>query len=170
MTNPQPNQALRALLTEAGLTHAAFARRVNAAGDARPNPMRLRYGKDSVSWWLRGRRPHAPIQDLVAAVLTQRLGRRVTTVDCGFPADALAGLEYPDDAAGAVRAVDRLASGAGATPRVDPVALVVAVWRWWHGSAAPPTASAQPAADQARDAPGDRADDATGDTAPGPAG
>jgi transcriptional regulator with XRE-family HTH domain len=162
MTNPQANQALRALLTEAGLTHAAFARRVNAAGDALPNPLHLRYCKDSVSWWLRGRRPHAPIQDLVAAVLTERLGRPVTTVDCGFPADALAGLEYPYDVADAIRAVDRLASGAGATTRVDPVALVVAVWRWWHGSASPPTARAQPAADQARDAPDDRAAERAG--------
>ncbi|MFL6074390.1 MAG: hypothetical protein ACJ73S_13430 [Mycobacteriales bacterium] len=166
MTDPQPNQALRALLVEAGLTHAAFARRVNAAGDALPNPLHLRYGKDSVSWWLRGRRPHAPIQELVATVLTQRLGRRITTVDCGFPADALAGLEYPDDPADAVRTVDRLATGAGATARVDPVALVVAVWRWWHGSASPPTARAQPAADPPPDPP---SDPAAGDAAGGSA-
>ncbi|WP_018349762.1 hypothetical protein [Longispora albida] len=84
-----PNPALRNLLREAGWTGETFARAVNAC--ARESGQPMSYDRTSVSHWLAGRRPRQPAADIVAEVLTRRLGRTVTPADAGLaPAVQLA--------------------------------------------------------------------------------
>ncbi|MFJ4410223.1 hypothetical protein [Streptomyces sp. NPDC088910] len=114
-----PNSQLRALLAEAGWTGEQLAQAVNRAG--RSSGLALSYQRASVSQWLAGTTPRPPVSDLVAEVLTLRLGRRVTPLDAGFakkPAPAstaeqensvhwrsvlLTSLDKPSTAAGATR-------------------------------------------------------------------
>jgi len=73
MPGGEPNEELAALLAEAGCTPRALARQLNAA-----------FGQGTVSatapyfWRDHGGIPHAPLPALVAYVLSDRLGRRVT--------------------------------------------------------------------------------------------
>lgn len=76
MPGGEASERLSALLAEAGWTPRALARAVNAA-----------FGPGTVSatapysWRDNGSVPHAPLPALVAWVLSERLGRRVTTGD-----------------------------------------------------------------------------------------
>ncbi|MGH4001393.1 MAG: hypothetical protein ACRDTJ_28485, partial [Pseudonocardiaceae bacterium] len=60
-----------------------LAGQVNTLGWATHN-VRLGHDKSSVSHWLRGRVPHPPTPELVAAALTARLGYEVTVEDIGL--------------------------------------------------------------------------------------
>ncbi|WP_194377872.1 hypothetical protein [Streptomyces durbertensis] len=77
-----PNQALRALLAEAGWSGARLARVVNALGAAQG--VALRYDRSSVAHWLAGSRPRPPVPSLVAEALTRQLGRHVGEADTGL--------------------------------------------------------------------------------------
>lgn len=94
------NHPLHALLGEAGYAQAraAFARQVNLRGQA--HGLALRYDAASVYWWLRGRRPDDPVPQVIAEVLTRRLGRPIGVDELGFTtAGRLAGigLTFPAD-------------------------------------------------------------------------
>lgn len=99
MAKPVTNHELDVLLVEAGYgtAHAALARQVNRLGRER-HGLALRYDGASVYWWLRGRSPGSPVPELVAAVLSRRLGRTVLTDQLGFaevsPALARLGLDF----------------------------------------------------------------------------
>ncbi|KAA6212256.1 hypothetical protein CP973_22725 [Streptomyces albofaciens JCM 4342] len=82
MTRRHPNHRLAALLSEAGWTAAALAREVNALGATQGLP--LRYSRNSVSHWLNGSQPRAPIPALAAQALGRRIGRSLTPEDTGL--------------------------------------------------------------------------------------
>ncbi|MFI7203876.1 hypothetical protein [Micromonospora aurantiaca (nom. illeg.)] len=93
MAKAVTNHHLQAVLTEAGYAQAraAFARQVNLRGQA--HGLALRYDAASVYWWLRGRRPDDPVPQVIAEVLTRRLGRPVGVDELGFTTGGqLAGL------------------------------------------------------------------------------
>ncbi|MEU7039624.1 helix-turn-helix transcriptional regulator [Streptomyces varsoviensis] len=77
-----PNERLRALLREAGWTHEAFARAVNSVGSE--IGLSLAYDRSSVSHWLAGTRPNAPVPQLIVEALTRRTGRAMTVSAAGF--------------------------------------------------------------------------------------
>ncbi|MDT0344125.1 hypothetical protein [Streptomyces litchfieldiae] len=78
------NTALEAVILEAGCSHAALARRVNELG--RCQGVVSRYDKASVTRWLQGMTPRNRAPEFIAAALGEWLGRPVTPVDFGFPA------------------------------------------------------------------------------------
>lgn len=80
-----PNTQLAELIEEAGLPAKGVARRVVALG--REEGVRLGYDHNSVRRWLEGEQPLAPAPRLVAAVLSEALGRTVTPADAGFAED-----------------------------------------------------------------------------------
>lgn len=88
MTPPakQPNQLLGELIAEAGLSRKALARRVVVRG--RAVGLSLSYDHNSVRRWLDGEQPQDPVPDLIAAVLTEGVGRQVLPHHCGLAASA----------------------------------------------------------------------------------
>jgi tetratricopeptide (TPR) repeat protein len=97
--HPITNGRLAALIAEAGMSHAAFARQVNHLG-GQPGfgSLDLRYDSSSVHRWLRGAAPTAPTPALIAAVLARKLRRPVNAEQLlavgedflEFPASAVA--------------------------------------------------------------------------------
>jgi hypothetical protein len=78
----EPNTLLDALIDEAGMSRKGLAARVNQAGAAQGKTMR--YDHSSVIRWLKGQRPRGPVADLIADVLGDKLGRRLTLDDIGM--------------------------------------------------------------------------------------
>ncbi len=78
-----PNERLRGLLQEMGVSNAGLARRVNLCGAE--HGLDLRYDKTSVSRWLRGQRPRGMTPDILAEVLSDKLGRPVSVDEIGIP-------------------------------------------------------------------------------------
>ncbi|MFB6393836.1 hypothetical protein [Polymorphospora lycopeni] len=133
------NHHLYALLEEAGYAQAraAFARQVNLRG--RAHGLTLRYDAASVYWWLRGRRPDHPVPQVIADVLTRRLGRPIGVDALGFTtggALASLGLTFPADLKDARATVADLwrqqVARHGALSAVPFVAAATtdAGWRW----------------------------------------
>jgi hypothetical protein len=69
-----PNEALRALLAEVSWSGAELARQVN--GVAAESGLAPLYDRRAVSFWLAGRRPRAPVPELVAEAMPHSRGRR----------------------------------------------------------------------------------------------
>lgn len=82
------NEALRELLVEARWTGDALARQVNVL--AQEIGLSTRLDRRSVSHWLAGRRPRAPLPDLIAEALARRLGQPVTAASAGLSTPAVA--------------------------------------------------------------------------------
>ncbi|MFI6348581.1 hypothetical protein [Streptomyces sp. NPDC050560] len=80
-----PNTALAAALRDAGCSYASLAHRVNELG--RRQGAEPHYDKASVTRWLQGQQPRGTTPELIAAVLSDRLGRAVTPADLGFLSD-----------------------------------------------------------------------------------
>lgn len=81
--NPkEPNDRLAGLLAEIGLSNKGLARRIVERGAA--VGLILSYDHNSVRRWLNGEQPQQPGPTLVAAVLQERLARRITPEDCGM--------------------------------------------------------------------------------------
>ncbi|MFG3403497.1 hypothetical protein [Streptomyces sp. NPDC048142] len=76
------NIKLRALLDETHWTSQRLANAVNEAGARRG--ITLRYDRTSVAHWLTGTMPRPPAAELIAAVLSQCLGRTLEVADAGF--------------------------------------------------------------------------------------
>lgn len=76
------NDALRRLMTDAGLTGVALAEEIDKAG--RESGAVLRYDRTAVAHWLRGTQPRPPTPELIAEILARHLGRPVTTAEAGF--------------------------------------------------------------------------------------
>ncbi|MBD0707810.1 MULTISPECIES: hypothetical protein [unclassified Streptomyces] len=79
---PRPNQALRDLLAEAGMTAAELAAEVNRAGAETGRT--LGYDRSAVAHWLAGTRPRTAVLCLVTEALSRRLGREVTLREAGL--------------------------------------------------------------------------------------
>ena len=80
------NTQLESLIAESGITYGALADEVNRLGWSTQH-VRLGHDKSSVSHWVRGRVPHPPTPELVAAALTAGLGYEVTVEDIGLRRD-----------------------------------------------------------------------------------
>ena len=109
----QPNERLKALLSESGMTHKAFARavqiRVDDVGD------KGSVDHTSVTRWLRGGAPQASTTRHIIDVLSERLGRRITLEDAGFRAVVTyaptLGLAYSDQAGETLDVTEQLLDG-----------------------------------------------------------
>jgi tetratricopeptide (TPR) repeat protein len=76
------NSSLQALLGETNWTQDLLARQVNAlAGEI---GLSIHLDRRTVSHWLAGRRPRAPLPDLIAEAFSRRLGRTVTAARLGL--------------------------------------------------------------------------------------
>lgn len=93
--NLLPNERLRALLAEARWTSTAFARAVNRAGQE--VNLTLSYDRTSVAHWLSGTRPRPPVPQLIAEVLSRKLGRNITEAAAGFTPSPKEGRAAPQD-------------------------------------------------------------------------
>ena len=82
MSRKQANVRLAGLLSEADWTAAALARAV--CRHAARSGLALRYDRSSVAHWLSGSRPAAPVPEVVAAAISQRLGRTVEAWETGL--------------------------------------------------------------------------------------
>jgi len=93
-----PNSALAALLTTHGISHKSLAFRVNQLAAKRS--MKTSYNHSSVSRWLGGSVPQAPVPQLIAQAFTERIGRTVTVEEIGMGAvadGAVVGWDFPRD-------------------------------------------------------------------------
>ncbi|MBV1938807.1 hypothetical protein KUF83_19925 [Streptomyces sp. BV286] len=107
------NKALAAALRDAGCSYAALALRVNELG--RRQGAESSYDKASVTRWLNGQQPRGNTPELLAAVLSERLGRPVSPTDLGFlpePQRPVAGraLVYREDLADTLHTLAELGS------------------------------------------------------------
>jgi hypothetical protein len=82
MAGKQRNLRLDDVITEAGVSYAGLARRVNQLGAA--HGLDLRYDKTSVSRWVAGQQPRGVVPRLLAEALTDKLGRTVRVGDLGL--------------------------------------------------------------------------------------
>ncbi len=90
----QPNRQLEELIEESGISRKGLARRVVERGKA--VGVELGYDHTSVGRWLAGEQPNPPGPELIAEVLTEVIGRRVSPLDCGMAGGETAdlGLEF----------------------------------------------------------------------------
>jgi hypothetical protein len=111
MTTRRPNDRLRDLVAESGLTYEALARSVRAvAGEC---GVALQTNKSAVEHWIAGAVPRGNTGRYLAAALSRRLGRLLTPVDLGLPDTG----EATDDTTG-------LSLGA------DPLDVLLPMWRY----------------------------------------
>ena len=97
MVKRQANEPLRRVLAEAGCSHSRLARSVVELGQ-RDYGMSLKYDHTSVIRWLDGQQPRSPVPELIATVISGRLGRRVVPAELGMRAGGESvdlGLELP---------------------------------------------------------------------------
>lgn len=104
------NDALAALIEEAGFSWAGLARRINDLGA--DEGLALRYDYTAVHRWVRkGERPRPPAPNLISEALSERLGRRIRPADLGMIEEATLaarGLVYPDNASQAADTISDL--------------------------------------------------------------
>ncbi|MFF7997230.1 hypothetical protein [Streptomyces sp. NPDC007917] len=107
------NQALAAALKESGCSYASLALRVNELG--RRQGHSSNYDKASVTRWLQGCQPRGTTPELIAAVLSHRLGRPVAPAELGFIPDrqrpvVARALAYREDVAETLHTLAELGS------------------------------------------------------------
>ncbi|MFS8197905.1 hypothetical protein ACLVWQ_04380 [Streptomyces sp. CWNU-52B] len=107
------NKALAAAIGDAGCSYASLALRVNELG--RRQGTESNYDKASVTRWLNGQQPRVNTPELIAAVLSERLGRPVSPTDLGFLPDQQRpvvgrALVYRDDLADTLHTLSELGS------------------------------------------------------------
>ncbi|MGH3866785.1 MAG: hypothetical protein ACRDQ4_11725 [Pseudonocardiaceae bacterium] len=108
-----------AMLTELGWKPGVLARKLNNVAALHGRPERI-HAKTPYKW-LRGDQPRSPWPALMAALLTDELGRPITTAELGWDGgieavSAISGLMLPWTAAGSLRAV-RAVTDAGSMDR-----------------------------------------------------
>ena len=97
MTKHQANWQLRHALEDSGCSHSRLARSVIELG-LREYGTRFKYDHTSVIRWLDGQQPRSPVPELIAQIMSERLGRLVSPADLGMQASgkiAQLGLELP---------------------------------------------------------------------------
>lgn len=97
MARHQANEQLRRALAESGCSHSRLARSVVDLGE-REYGVSLKYDHTSVIRWLDGQQPRGPVPELIAHVMSERLGRLVWPADLGMRASDEVidlGLELP---------------------------------------------------------------------------
>ncbi|MFF3547482.1 hypothetical protein ACFYXD_37325 [Streptomyces platensis] len=109
MATRTPNQQLKELVAESGLTYAVLAKAVRAV--AAECGMPLRTNKSTVEHWIAGVTPHGDTGRYLAVALSRRLGRLLTPADLGLAEPE------EDDSIG-------LALGA------DPIDALLPMWRF----------------------------------------
>ncbi|WP_330479635.1 hypothetical protein OG301_38545 [Streptomyces platensis] len=109
MATRTPNQQLKELVAESGLTYAAVAKAVRAV--AAECGMSLRTNKSTVEHWIAGVTPQGDTGRYLAVALSRRLGRLLTPADLGLAEPE------EDDSIG-------LALGA------DPIDALLPMWRF----------------------------------------
>ncbi|WP_434593390.1 hypothetical protein [Streptomyces sp. A5-4] len=82
MTTRTPNQQLKDLVDESGLTYQAVAKAVRSV--AAENGVTLRTNKSTIEHWISGTVPAADTDRYLAVALSRRVGRILTPVDLGF--------------------------------------------------------------------------------------
>lgn len=107
------NKALATALKEAGCSYASLALRVNELGSRQG--LETNYDKASVTRWLQGGQPRGMTPELIAAVLSHRLGRPVAPAEIGFVSDrqrpvAARALAYREDVAETMHTLAELGS------------------------------------------------------------
>ncbi len=110
---------LAAVLTELGWRPEVLARQLNSVATVHGRDERV-HAKTPYKW-LRGDRPRSPWPALMAALLTEELGRAITASDLGWGGDveavsAISGLVLPWTVAGSLHAV-RVVTEAGSVER-----------------------------------------------------
>ncbi|MFI5617664.1 hypothetical protein [Streptomyces sp. NPDC051567] len=136
-----PNQALRDLIGQARWSGAQLAREVNAL--AAEQQLVTRCDRSTVGHWLEGTVPRPPVPQLVAEVLSRRLGREVTAVEAdlirsGSPYSGVVAAPLPRDV---VDQLERLGMVAGnrALGRTVVFSLSALELPGWEGARAPAT-------------------------------
>lgn len=86
----EENLRLRALLDEAGMSNKGLARRVVDLA-AVQGVTGVRCDHTSVLRWLAGEQPRSPVPELIAAVLSDALGRKVPETELGVTPSDLPG-------------------------------------------------------------------------------
>jgi hypothetical protein len=97
MAGHPANELLRRALAESGCSHSRLARSVVDLG-AQEYGTCLKYDHSSVLRWLDGQQPRGPVPELIAQVLSERLGRLVSPADLGLRSSGEVvnlGLELP---------------------------------------------------------------------------
>ncbi|MEV0224540.1 hypothetical protein [Streptomyces sp. NPDC050704] len=107
------NKALAVGLRDAGCSYASLALRVNELG--RRQGADSNYDKASVTRWLNGQQPRGNTPELIASVLSERLGHAVSPMDLGFLPDqqrpvVSRALAYRADLADTLRTLAELGS------------------------------------------------------------
>lgn len=105
-----PNDQLKALVAEAGLSNKGLARRVIQQGKTK-GFTELRYNHSSVARWFDGEQPQDGVPELIAQALAVELGRVVTVTDIGMTSSTVfvdVGLELDGDWAERVGAATAL--------------------------------------------------------------
>lgn len=107
------NVGLAAALKESGCSYASLALRVNELG--RRQGRESNYDKASVTRWLQGGQPRGTTPELIAAVLSHRLGRPVAPAELGFISDrqrpvVARALAYREDVAETLHTLAELGS------------------------------------------------------------
>jgi tetratricopeptide (TPR) repeat protein len=109
----QPNEQLKALLTEGRLSNKAFARAVQMRADAAGDDVSIDH--TSVTRWLKGGTPRTATAQHITGVLAERLGRAVTFEDAGLRAAVVyaapLGLAYGEQAGEALDTTEQLLDG-----------------------------------------------------------
>lgn len=86
----EENLRLRALLDETGMSNKGLARRVVELA-AIQGVAKVRCDHTSVLRWLAGEQPRPPVPELVATVLSNAAGRKVTETELGMTPSSLPG-------------------------------------------------------------------------------
>ncbi|QVI24508.1 hypothetical protein KHQ06_18355 [Nocardia tengchongensis] len=101
------NSELAELITEAGISWAGLAKRINELGA--DEGQALRYDYTAIHRWVnKGQKPRGITPTLICRVLSERLSRRVRPADIGmegFESVASRGLQYPHDPESSVETI-----------------------------------------------------------------
>ncbi|WP_034272029.1 hypothetical protein [Actinospica robiniae] len=144
------NSSLQQLLGEANWTQDLLARQVNAL--AREVGLTIRLDRRTVSHWLAGRKPRAPLPDLIAEAFSRRLDRPLTAVGIGLadPDDIEPCDRVTQDPIEALRQLSKLTEAGRESELSGAYSLAELAVPGW------PAADRVPAPAQARTASGER--------------
>lgn len=79
----QPNRLLERWILRSGLSRGEFARKIGERAAARGHGQ-VRPDASSVRRWVEGMRPRHPVPDIIADLISEQVGLRVTTYDLGL--------------------------------------------------------------------------------------